>query len=105
MATIDDAILAAVQGAGTPAEKIKIINELRKALPTDRWTFRWVIWGLIVVVLVPAVGVFLIWLFRGNVEINSLPQGLISLASTALGALAAFITPGSHQLNPPAGGH
>ena len=105
MATIDDAILAAVQGAGTPAEKQKIISELRKALPTDRWTFRWVIWGLIVVVLIPVAGVFLIWLIKGSIDVNSIPQGLISLASTALGALAAFITPGSHQLNPPAGGH
>jgi hypothetical protein len=77
MATIDDAILAAVQGAGTPAEKLKIISELRKSLPTDRWTFRWVIWGLIVVVLIPVAGVFMVWLIRGNIDVNSIPQGLI----------------------------
>jgi hypothetical protein len=100
MATIDDAILAAVQGNGTPAEKIKVIAELRKALPTDRWTFRYVIWGLIVIVLIPMAGVFAIWAIKANIDANSIPQGLISLASTALGALAAYITPGSHQSTP-----
>ena len=100
MVTIDDAILAAVQGTGTLAEKEALVKQLTKALPTDRWTFRWVIWGLIAVVLIPVIGVFVIWWVKGNIDVNSIPQGLISLASTAIGALAAFITPGSHQ-----GGH
>src|SRR5690348_11995038 len=98
MATIDDAILAAVQSTtGTLAEKEALIKQLVHALPTDRWTFRWVIWGLIAVVLIPVIGVFGIWAVKGTIDANSIPQGLISIASTAIGALAAFITPSSRQ--------
>jgi hypothetical protein len=96
-ATIEDSILEVVKGTKPSDEQIKIIRALRKSLPTDRWAFRWVIWGLIVVVLIPMVTFVLSGWLKGSIDITNIPQGLISLASTALGALAALITPGSHQ--------
>ena len=100
MATIDDAIFEVVRGAGTMDEKKQLIDELRKALPSDRWTFRYVIWGLIAIVIIPTLGVFILWAVKGDLDASKIPQGLISLASTALGALAAYITPSSHQSTP-----
>jgi hypothetical protein len=99
MATIDDAIFAVVQRNDLDAnQKNQLIGQLRKALPTDRWTFRYVIWGLIAVVIIPTLGVLILWAWNiETFDASKVPQGLISLASTALGALAAYITPGIHQ--------
>jgi len=74
-------------------KKRSLLNELRKTMPAEqnRWNFRWIVWTLALIALsVPA------WLAcTGKSEI---PQGLLSLASTALGALAAFVAPrGSQQ--------
>jgi hypothetical protein len=91
MATIEDAFYAVVQGSGSADDKIELMHELRQALPADRWTTRWVIWGLIFVVVVPIVGLtvsFTCWTLNpadvaANKEFNVsklLPQGLVSLA-------------------------
>jgi hypothetical protein len=68
-------------------EKKVLLNEIRKLRTgqEDRWIFRTVVWILgavaIVVVLYP--------LIIGK----PLPDGLLSLGSAAVGALAAFLTP------------
>jgi hypothetical protein len=99
MATIDDAILEIARGTGTPEEKVKIIRELTRAAPTDRWTLRYVIWGLIAVVVLTIVAV-IIPLFHGAKELATLPQGIVALASTSLGALAAYLVPPSTHSTP-----
>lgn len=95
MATIDDAILEVVRGAGTPDEKVKIIKELTTAAPTDRWTTRYVIWGLIAVVIVVAIGSVIILGMEGTAGAGKIPDGIIALATTALGALATYLVPPS----------
>lgn len=88
-------------------EKREILNDIRKIMPPDenRWNFRYVIFTLALIALsVPGVAVWLIWLDRGDI-----PQGLLSLGSTAVGALAAFLTPSirrsgeRRQTTPPEG--
>ena len=98
MATIDDAIQEVVRGTGTPEEKVRIIRELRKC--TDRWTLRYVIWGLIAVAIIPILGIFAMISIRQTIDV---PQALVVLAATALGALAAYIVPPS-VVPPPAAG-
>lgn len=93
MATIDDAILEVVRGVGTPDEKVKIIKELTTAAPTDRWTTRYVIWGLIAVVIVIAIGSVIMLGMEGTAGAGKIPDGIIALATTALGALAAYLVP------------
>jgi hypothetical protein len=92
MAMIDDAILEVVRGAGTADEKAKIIRELITAAPTDRWTIRWVIWGLIGLVIIIAIGSIVLV----GIKITPIPDGIIALGTTALGALAAYLVPPSH---------
>jgi hypothetical protein len=65
-----------------------LLNELRKTIPAEqnRWNFRWIVWTLAVVALsVPA---WVAWSGKSHI-----PEGLLSLASTAVGALAAFLAP------------
>jgi len=77
----------------SPEQKKSLIDELRKSSPTsDRWTFRWAIWilGLVVILTVIA-----LWsLSAGEYEI---PDGLIAIGSGAAGGLAGLLTPGRNQ--------
>ena len=109
MATIEDALHAVIQGSESAEDKIKLIHQLIKALPTDRWSTRWVIWGLIFVVIIPIVGLTISFTWhvlnpditKGELDFGKLiPQGVVSLASTALGALAAYITTAHTQTGP-----
>jgi len=56
MATIEDAYYAVAQGAGSAEDKIKIMKEIRSAILSDRWATRGVIWGLLLVVILPIIG-------------------------------------------------
>ncbi|GAB3642967.1 hypothetical protein GCM10027423_36030 [Spirosoma arcticum] len=77
-------------------EKQKLLDELRKNSPTsDRWTFRWAIWilGLIVILVIIAIW----WLtYQGQGKIT-IPDGLIALGSGAAGALSGLLTPGREK--------
>lgn len=71
-----------------PQKKIELINEIRKAAPPlhDRWLYRSVVWGLSVAILL----VFVLYYFVGR---EGMSDGIISIGSAAVGALAALITP------------
>lgn len=77
----------------SPDQKKSLIDELRKSTPaSDRWTFRWAIWilGLVVVLTIVA----LRSLSTGQSEI---PDGLVAIGSAAAGGLAGLLTPGRTQ--------
>ena len=69
------------------SEKKMLLDELRKLKPPleDRWIFRWVIWilGAIALATVSA----------GLFASKPLTEGTLALASAAVGALAAFLSP------------
>ena len=73
-------------------EKIKMLNEVRKIIPPDqnRWNFRYAILPLVFVALTtPVYAFFSLCCENPKVDI---PAELLSLSSTALGAIAAFLT-------------
>lgn len=67
-----------------------LLDEIRKLKPAseNRWNFRYVIWALAIVALASPLTMLLT---QATIEI---PDGVLSLSSTAVGALAAFITSG-----------
>lgn len=69
-------------------KKKELLDEIRKLKPAsdNRWNFRYVIWALALVALSSP----LVYVVHG--EIKDFPEGLMALSSTAVGALAAFIT-------------
>ena len=89
--TVNDLILAVLQGQHDPAEQIKLINEIRKARPplADRWLYRWVVWflGLAVIVTIS----YGMWLL-GPGKVTEIPSGLVAIGSAAVGALAGLIS-------------
>lgn len=73
-------------------QKKEMFNEIRKIMPPsqNRWHFRYAILPLAIVALsVPAYA--FIMMFYTN-QSASIPDALLSLGSTALGAIAAFLT-------------
>jgi hypothetical protein len=97
MSKIDDAMYnVATDRQMSASEKLQVIRELQKALPTDRWTLRYIVVGLVALVILPVLFIigFACWVYlrTGQVAGTEIPQSLVSLASTALGALAAYIT-------------
>ena len=70
-----------------PEKKEEMFNEIRKITsPIDnRWNFRYVIFALALVAL--AVPAFALW--RADAQI---PDALLSIAATAIGALAGLLT-------------
>lgn len=84
--------LVLADGALSVRKKRCLLNEIRKVIPGEqnRWNFRWIVWTLALMALsVPA---WLAWT-RGS----TIPPGLLSLASAAVGALAAFLAPHARQ--------
>lgn len=79
----------------TPGQKKSLIDELRKSSPaSDRWTFRWAIWILGLVVLLTIIS---LWsLSAGEYDI---PDGLVAIGSAAAGGLAGLLTPGRGREN------
>jgi hypothetical protein len=67
-------------------DKKALLNQVRKlrAGQDDRWIYRYVVWILgavaVLIALYPLFG-------------KPVPEGLLALASAAVGALAAFLTP------------
>ncbi|MDZ4263134.1 MAG: hypothetical protein U1B30_12495 [Pseudomonadota bacterium] len=71
------------------SQKKVLIDEIRKASPaSDRWTFRWAIWILGIVVVI-AIGTI------GGLAAHSLPvpEGLVAIGSGAAGGIAGLLTP------------
>lgn len=67
-------------------QKKELLSEVRKIISPDenRWNFRFVIWTLALVAL--SVPVWAMW------KSADIPQALLSLSSTAVGALAGFLS-------------
>jgi hypothetical protein len=100
MPEIDDLIREVIGSNASADDKTKIIQALTAAAPADRWGVnRFVVWGLIGVVVVTVVGVVIAWgRATGNPTNFTVPEGLIALATTALGALAAYLVPPGHPV-------
>ena len=76
-------------------QKKKLIDELRKANPsTDRWTFRWAIWILGIVVILSVIA---LWALQGNGYDS--PDGLVAIGSGAVGGLAGLLASGRDRDN------
>jgi L-asparagine transporter-like permease len=75
----------------TIKEKKELLNEIRKLVPgnQNRWNFRWVIWALAAIAIVSPL-TFIGTYF--NLTDPKVPDAVIALSSTAVGALAAYIT-------------
>lgn len=82
--------LVVIDPSLTPDQKKTLIDELRKSTPaSDRWTFRWAIWilGLVVILTIIA-------LWSLSTSNSSIPEGLVAIGSAAAGGLAGLLTPG-----------
>ena len=68
-------------------QKKELLDEIRKLRPAseNRWNHRYVIWTLALV----AISTPIAFVFKIQTEI---PDVLVALSSTAIGALAAFMT-------------
>ncbi len=80
-----------------PEEKKLLIDELRKNNPgtSDRWTYRYAILTLGGAVLLT---IFALWCLAA-IEGVTIPDGLISIGSAAVGGLAGLLTPGRGNEN------
>ena len=98
MPEIDDLIREVIRSNASADDKTKIIQVLLMGAPADRWGInRYVIWGLIAVIVMTVIGVVITWgRATGNLTEFKVPEGLVALATTALGALAAYLVPPSH---------
>lgn len=72
-------------------EKRELLDEIRKARPAleDRWVYRAVIYCLGGAVVLTVIGVFVL---IGARPTAAIPDGLIALGSTAIGALAGLLS-------------
>jgi hypothetical protein len=75
-----------------PDEKRSLIDELRKNNPgtSDRWTYRYAILTLGGAVLITILALWYLGAHQGA----TIPDGLISIGSAAVGGLAGLLTPG-----------
>jgi uncharacterized integral membrane protein len=75
----------------TVDEKSRLLNELRKSMTpaNNRWNAWYVLFGLIAIAIAAPV-FFVVALYLQKPP--ELPQALISLSATAVGALAAYLT-------------
>lgn len=74
------------------ADKVKLIDELRKGMPAinDRWTVRYIVLGLIAIAVTP-----ILFFSAGAVfgTASSLPDSIVAITSAAIGALTTYLTP------------
>ena len=72
-------------------DKLKYLDEVRKLKPPseNRWNFRYVIWAIALVAISSPL-MFLAFAVQGK-EVDP-PEAMLTLSSTAVGALAAYIT-------------
>lgn len=70
-------------------DKLQYFDEIRKLRPAseNRWNFRWVILALALVATLSPLALASGW-------VTTLPEGVLGLSSTAVGALAAYVTSG-----------
>ncbi|MBQ4834854.1 MULTISPECIES: hypothetical protein [Pseudoalteromonas] len=70
-----------------------LLDEIRKLRPAseNRWNFRWVIWALALVAIISPVASAIALIFSKEPNIS---EGVLALSSTAVGALAAYVTSG-----------
>jgi hypothetical protein len=87
-------------------QKVALFDEVRKVMPAEqnRWTLRWIIWFLgAAVISAPLYALVQFVAFHWGTpvsmptgttlsDIRDIPAALLSIASTALGALATFLT-------------
>ena len=68
-------------------EKLEYLNEIRKLTPAseNRWNFRWVILTLALIAISSPLALV-------TRAVDTIPEGLLGLSSTAVGALAAYVT-------------
>ena len=85
--TVNDLSRVVIEANLPIQEKKVLLNEIRKLRTgqEDRWIFRTVVWILGAVAILGALYPLL--------SKQPSPDGLLSLASAAVGALAAFLTP------------
>jgi len=73
--------------------RLRLADELRKGLPPEsqRMTFRYIIFGLCIVAIFPPViyAILAPWLDQAHAQFIS---PVLQLSSTAIGALAAYLT-------------
>lgn len=82
-------------------QKKEMLNEIRKIMPADqnRWNFRYAILPLAITALsAPAYTLIALICDKPNTET---PEVLLTLSSTALGAIAAFLTGYREKSNGP----
>jgi hypothetical protein len=97
--SIEELYQIVLQSNMTSADKKEMFNEIRKlgSATRDRWIFRYVVWIL--------GGAVLIAMAMAFYQVT-IPDGVLSLVSAAVGALAAFLSPGvanqSNTANVPA---
>ncbi len=74
------------------ADKVKLIDELRKGMPAinDRWTVRYIVLGLIAIAVIPIAFFSLGTVFF---KTDSVPDSIVAITSAAIGALATYLTP------------
>ena len=74
-------------------ERIRLIDEIRKALPpeSNRLTFRWTILGMAAVAIAPPIGFSAMLPFYPKID-TTLVSSILQISSTALGALAVYVT-------------
>jgi hypothetical protein len=77
-------------------DKKALLNEVRKIMAPEqnRWNFRFAIWTLATVAIsIPVVVIVNLCKAEATNNVLDVPDGLLSLGSAAIGALAAFLTP------------
>lgn len=74
------------------ADKIRLIDELRKGMPVinDRWTIRYIVLGLIFVAVTPILFFSFAAVFGAA---TSIPDSIVAITSAAIGALTTYLTP------------
>jgi hypothetical protein len=74
-----------------PGEREDLLNDVRKlqSPEVNRWNFRYVIFALAMLAL--SVPIYAMWQLAVGSE-SRIPDALLSVAATAVGALAGFVT-------------
>jgi len=88
--TLYDLMNVVLHSNNSTADKIKLIDELRKNNPgtSDRWTYRWAVWLLCAILFVIILSIFLI--AKEDIKI---PDSLIAIGSTIAGGIVGVLSP------------
>lgn len=85
-----------------PEKAAILIDQLRKTLPpeTDRWNLRNAIWAFMLIAGATPIYSIMLAIYQiieGEAVNVTIPDALLTLSSTALGALASYVTPFTKQ--------